>query len=79
MQRTTFPVRVCIHDDASTDQTSEIIREYQSEYPGIIWAYFQEKNTYWLPNRLEVQAEYRSWMEAGTYIALCEGDDYWTD
>ena len=79
MQRTTFPVRVCIHDDASTDQTSKIIREYQSEYPGIIWAYFQGKNTYWLPNRLEVQAEYRSWMEAGTYIALCEGDDYWTD
>ncbi|PTM17832.1 MAG: glycosyl transferase family 2, partial [Bacteroidetes bacterium] len=38
MQRTTFPVRVCIHDDASTDKTAEVIRSYQEAYPGKIWA-----------------------------------------
>ena len=45
-QKTTFPVRICIHDDASTDQTAAIIREYQEAYPGAIWAYFQEINTF---------------------------------
>jgi len=79
MQKTTFPVRICIHDDASTDRTAEIIREYQKAYPNIIWAYFQEVNTFRHPDKIKLQSEYRSWTEAGQYIAACEGDDYWLD
>ena len=79
MQKTTFPVRICIHDDASTDQTAEIIRAYQEAYPSVIWAYFQEVNTFRHPDKIKLQSEYRSWMESGQYIAACEGDDYWLD
>ena len=79
MQRTTFPVRVCIHDDASTDKTAEVIRSYQEAYPGKIWAFFQPENTFLHPDRIQLQREYRAWTEAGRYIAMCEGDDYWMD
>ncbi|MHA7865673.1 glycosyltransferase [Flagellimonas marinaquae] len=79
MQKTTFPVHICIHDDASTDRTAEIIREYQTAYPNIIRAYFQEVNTFWHPDKIKLQSAYRSWMESGKYIAMCEGDDYWLD
>ena len=78
-QKTTFPVRICIHDDASNDQTPKIIREYQEAFPATIWAYFQEINTFWHPDKIKLQSTYRSWMEAGQYIAACEGDDYWLD
>ncbi|MCH8567428.1 MAG: glycosyltransferase [Balneolales bacterium] len=79
MQKTTFPVRVCIHDDASTDKTAEIVREYQEKYPNLIWAYYQEENTFRHPKRNEMRSEFMGWAEEGKYIALCEGDDYWTD
>jgi len=79
MQKTTFPVRVCIHDDASTDMTDEIIREYQGKYPNLIWAFHQKENTYRHPNRVEMRAKFMSWSDDAKYNALCEGDDYWTD
>ena len=79
MQKTTFPVRICVHDDASTDSTADIIREFQRNYPGKIWAYFQEVNTFRRPDKLKLQSTYRSWVESGKYIAMCEGDDYWLD
>ena len=79
MQKTTFPVRVCIHDDASTDKTAEIVREYQEKYPNLIWAYYQKENTFRHPNRAEMRSEFMGWAEEGKYQAICEGDDYWTD
>ena len=79
MQRTTFPVRVCVHDDASIDGTADIIREYQAKFPALIWAYFQTENSYRHPNKRAKRAEFSAWSRAGSYIALCEGDDYWTD
>ena len=36
MQQTDFPFEVLIHDDASTDGTADIIREYEAKYPEII-------------------------------------------
>jgi glycosyltransferase involved in cell wall biosynthesis len=78
-QKTTFPVRVCIHDDASTDKTAEIVREYQERYPNLIWAYYQKENSYRSPNKIEMRAEFMGWSYEGKYQALCEGDDYWTD
>lgn len=79
MQKTTFPVRICIHDDASSDQTAEMIGEYQEAYPNAIWAYFQEVNSFRHPDKMKLQSTYRSWIESGKYIAMCEGDDYWLD
>ena len=78
MQKTTFPVQVLIHDDASTDATADIMREYERKYPKLIQCFYQKENTYRKPNRRDLMKDYHDAV-AGKYIAICEGDDYWTD
>ena len=78
LQKTTFPVQVLIHDDASTDKTAEIVKEYEHKYPRLIKAYYQKENSYSKPDKLERRAEFFKW-RIGKYEALCEGDDYWTE
>lgn len=46
MQKTTFPVEILIHDDASTDGTEEIIREYEVKYPHIIKPLYEDNKEY---------------------------------
>lgn len=77
MQETDFPFEVIIHDDASTDKTAEIVREYAEQYPQIIKPIFQTENQY--SKGVGVSATYVWPRVQGEYIALCEGDDYWTD
>lgn len=77
MQETNFPFEIIIHDDASTDQTCNIINDYAIKYPKIIKVIMQSENQYSkcsLINQLFVFPE-----AEGKYIAQCEGDDYWTD
>ena len=75
MQETDFPFEIIIHDDASTDNTPGIIKEYHSRYPEIIKPIIQKENQYskggFKPS--VYAAEYSN----GKYLALCEGDDYW--
>ena len=78
MQKTNFPVQVFIHDDASTDKTAEIVREYEQKYPRLIKVYYQKENSHTKIDRYERRAEFRSWL-IGKYEAICEGDDYWID
>lgn len=78
MQKTTFPVQVLIHDDASTDKTAEIVREYELKYPRLIKAYYQKENSYSKPDKHKRREEFMSW-RIGKYEAICEGDDYWID
>ena len=81
MQKTTFPVQVLIHDDASTDKTAEIVKEYELKYPKLIKAYYQEANTYSKIDkneRTKLREAFNNW-RTGKYEAICEGDDYWTD
>ena len=76
MQKTNFDFEIIIHDDASTDGTSDIIREYARKYPNIIKPIIQTENQYSKCKRVS----YLAWSHAkGEYVALCEGDDYWTD
>jgi glycosyltransferase involved in cell wall biosynthesis len=77
MQQTTFPVEVLIHDDASTDGTEEIIREYEAKYPDIIKSLYEKENQ-WVKGR-RGSAVFNFPRAKGKYIAMCEGDDYWTD
>lgn len=78
MQKTTFPVQVIIHDDASIDRTAEIVKEYEMKYPHLIKAFYQEENSYSKPDKHKRRKEFMSW-RIGKYEAICEGDDYWTD
>lgn len=77
MQKTTFPFEVLIHDDASTDGTTEIIKDYAQKYPEIIKPLYEEENQ-WIKGR-RGSAEFNFPRAKGKYIALCEGDDYWID
>jgi len=77
MQKTTFPFEILIHDDASTDGTADIIREYEAKYPDIIKPIYQTENQYSKGINPYIAFVYPR--AQGKYIALCEGDDYWID
>jgi glycosyltransferase involved in cell wall biosynthesis len=76
IQKTTFPVQVLIHDDASCDKTASIIKEYELKYPHLIKVFYQEENSYSSPDKIKKREMFNSW-RIGKYEALCEGDDYW--
>lgn len=78
-QKTNFPFKIFILDDASSDQTSSIIRKYESKYPKLFFYYLLKENTWQKPIREEMVKPFLTAREIGKYIALCEGDDYWTD
>lgn len=77
MQKTTFPFEVIIHDDASTDNTANIVKEYENKYPDIIKPIYQIENQF--SKGVKLGAAFLYPKAQGKYIALCEGDDYWTD
>lgn len=77
MQKTTFSFEVLVHDDASTDNTASIIREYEAKYPEIIKPIYETENQYSKQDGSLGRIQYGR--VKGKYIALCEGDDYWTD
>ena len=74
MQETNFPFEIVLGEDCSTDNTRKIVEKYKENYPNIIKLIVSENN-------VGMQANGQRTMEAcrGKYVALCEGDDYWTD
>lgn len=77
MQKTDFNFEVLIHDDASTDQTAKIIKEYEQQYPDLIKPIYQTENQY--SKNISIWRTYQRPRVQGKYIAICEGDDYWID
>lgn len=74
MQKVNFPIEYIIAEDCSTDNTLAICKSYAEKYPDIIRIITSEHNVGGIEN------ERRAMLAAkGRYIALCEGDDYWTD
>ena len=76
IQQCNFPIEVIVHDDASTDNTVAIIQEYVAKYP-FIRAILQTENQY--SKGFNIWGYLFEKETKGKYIALCEGDDYWTD
>ena len=76
-QETDYPIEILIHDDASTDGTTDKIREYQVRYPKIIKTVLQVDNI--LSKGMSPFSGVLLPMAAGKYIAICEGDDYWIE
>lgn len=78
MQQCNFSIEIIINDDCSTDGTTEIIREYAEKYPDKIFPVFHEENL-WSKGERGIFQKFVFPKARGKYIALCEGDDYWTD
>lgn len=80
MQKTNFPFVAIVHDDASTDGSAAIIREYEEKYPNIIKPIFEKENQYSKGPGVIGQIMNDAIDSTGAkYVAMCEGDDYWID
>lgn len=76
MQKTDFTWNIVLYDDASTDNTQEIIREYILKYPDKFVPNLSNENIYSQgKSSLSLMSQHFN----GKYIAVCEGDDYWID
>ena len=75
MQETVYRVRLVIAEDCSSDNTREIVKEYHQKYPDKIKLILNDRNLGMKKNSANI---YRYTMNAD-YLAVCEGDDYWTD
>jgi glycosyltransferase involved in cell wall biosynthesis len=79
MQKTNFPFEIYIYDDHSTDGTSDIIQEYVGKYSNMIHD-LQPENYYSKDNKLWLKKQVLNMKEHNCkYVAIIEGDDYWTD
>ncbi|MCL2050589.1 MAG: glycosyltransferase [Lachnospiraceae bacterium] len=74
-QEIDVPVELLIFDDASTDNTQNVIRDYKRRYPGRLKTFFRKQNS----NHLTKNCYYALSKATGNYVAFLEGDDYWID
>ena len=77
MQQTDFSFEIIVHDDASTDGTAIIVKEYAEKYPDRFVPVLQTVNQY--SQGVSIGKTFLYPLAKGKYIAECEGDDYWTD
>ena len=80
MQKTNFRFVAVVHDDASTDKSADIIRKYAEKYPDIIKPIYETENQ-WSKHDGSLGRIMNAAIDAtgAKYVAMCEGDDYWTD
>lgn len=75
MQQTEYKYKAFIHDDASTDGTQEILREYEKKYPDLLKVIYEEENQY--SKGTDIIGLMRQYIDSARYVAWCEGDDFW--
>ena len=75
MQKTKFPFRILISNDCSTDNTRKILEEYKQKYPDKIDIINHKKNLGAMKNFVDTLSKVKD----SEYVALCDGDDFWTD
>lgn len=75
LQETNFPFEVVVHDDASTDATTQIIHEYERLFPQIVKPIYEQENLFSKNFRLLNKKMDNACI--GKYVAVCEGDDFW--
>lgn len=78
-QKTEYLYEIVIVDDASTDGTTDIIREYAQKHPELFHVFLLKNNIYKNPSRIAVLNNLKGKYLTGKYVAFCEGDDFWTD
>ena len=79
MQETNFSYEVIVHDDASTDGTTDIVKEYAEKYPNIIKPIVEKENQWQKGGLKHIITIMNERFRRGHYISFCEGDDYWLD
>jgi len=75
-QKVNFKYEIIVHDDASTDNTPKILKEYEEKYPDIIKVLYEKENQYQKGKKVGILTYNHA---KGKYVAICEGDDYWID
>lgn len=76
MQKTNFKFEIVIHDDASTDGSGEILKEYAERYPDQVRPLIQRENQY-SKGIDNINGAFNFPRVRGKYIFMCDGDDYW--
>lgn len=77
MQKTNFSFEILVNDDASTDGTADILREYEAKHPELFKCLYQTENQY--SKKKGILKNFIFPRITTKYVAICEGDDYWTD
>ena len=76
-QQTNYTYEVLVGEDCSTDNTRNVLKEYENAHPGFLKVIYRDKNSYKygpILNSRDLKMRAR-----GKYIIGLEGDDYWTD
>lgn len=78
-QKTNFKIEVLVHDDASSDGTTEILKRYEKEQPASLKVFYENENQWGKGTYRGYVRDILAPAASGKYIAVCEGDDFWLD
>ncbi len=76
MQKTSYSYEVLVGEDASTDNTKKVLKDYEKKHPGFIQVFYRENNMMRMPIWNSLDLRHRA---KGKYLITLEGDDFWTD